>query len=197
MSFVAPDGFVIAGGVALLMSGVTERPTEDLDVFSASCHDVAAVADRLASDLTGEGYVVEVHRATESFAQLTVMTGQWRRTELRVELGRDAQLFAAVPSAMGPILSVRELAANKILAAFGRHEQRDLVDLASIAAAIPMSQAFVDAADKDPGFDVEVFRQMVTRTIGVRDDLWPAGSDPDRVRTFVRDHLLAGNTPSL
>lgn len=180
----------MAGGSALIVSGVSERPTEDLDAFSASCDDVTAVAERLVSELDRDGYVVVLHRSSESFAQLTVSTGRWRRTELRVELGRDAQLMESVPSALGPMLSLRELAANKVLAAFGRHEPRDLVDLATVADVIPLRQAFADAVRKDPGFDVAVFHEMVSRTLGVRDDLWPLGSEPDRVRSFVRNELL-------
>jgi predicted nucleotidyltransferase component of viral defense system len=190
MSSIEQDGFVMAGGSALIESGVSERPTEDLDAFSASCDDVDAVAKRLVDDLDRGGYVAVIQRSSDSFAQLTVSTGQWRRTELRVELGRDSQLMDSVPSALGPMLSLRELAANKVLAAFGRHEPRDLVDLQSISGTVPLQQAFADAVRKDPGFDVEVFREMVSLTVGVRDDLWPKGSDPDLVRSFIRDELL-------
>ena len=52
---------------------------------------------------------------------------------LVVELGRDFQLFASVDNTLGPMLSIRELAANKMVAAFGRREPRDLVDLHSLA----------------------------------------------------------------
>jgi len=190
MAAIEQDGFVIAGGSALVVAGVSDRPTEDLDAFSASCNDVAAVAERLVGDLKRARYLVELHRSSESFAQLTVITGRWRRTELRVELGKDTQLLEAVPSALGPMLSLRELAANKVLAAFGRHEPRDLVDLEAIGEVVPLGQAFADAVRKDPGFDVQVFREMVARTIEVRDDLWPLGSDPEHVRAFVRDELL-------
>ena len=121
---------------------------------------------------------------------MTVRTGQWRRTELRVELGRDAQLLDAVSSPIGPMLSVRELGANKVLAAFGRHEPRDLVDLAQIANVVAFADAFADAARKDPGLDVDVLREMVARTCSISDDLWPAGSDPARVRAFVTAEIL-------
>ncbi len=190
MDVIAPDGFVIAGGVALVLSGVSNRPTEDLGAFSSSCDDVSIVVDRLVGELDRAGYTTEAHRNTESFARMTVRTGQWRRTELRVELGRDTQLLESVPSSIGPMLSLRELAANKVLAAFGRHEPRDLVDLAQIASVVALSDAYADAARKDPGFDADVLREMVTRTCGVRDELWPAGSDPQQVRMFVSAEIL-------
>lgn len=190
MSVVESDGFVIAGGVALIVAGVSSRPTHDLDAFSATCDDVAKVADRLIEQLEGSGYLVEVHRSDPAFARMTVSTGKYRRTVLVVELGRDHQLFAPVGSTLGPTLSIRELAANKVLAAFGRREPRDLVDLASLADAISLRQAVVDARTKDPGFSRDPFVEMVNRTLLVRDDLWPEGSDPDAVRDFARRVLL-------
>lgn len=194
MDAIASDGFVIAGGVALVLSGVSDRPTEDLDAFSTSCDDVSVVVERLVDELDRAGYSTEIHRNTESFAQMTVRTGQWRRTELRVELGRDAQLLDAVTSPIGPMLSIRELAANKVLAAFGRHEPRDLVDLAQIATVVALDEAFADAARKDPGFDVDVLREMVTRTCSISDGLWPAGSNPQLVRDFVTAEILPART---
>jgi predicted nucleotidyltransferase component of viral defense system len=190
MSVVAADGFVITGGVALIVAGVSSRSTHALDAFSATCDDVAQVADRLIERLRASGYLVEAHRSDAAFARMTVSTGKYRRTVLIVELGRDHQLFAPVASTLGPTLSIRELAANKVLAAFGRREPRDLVDLASLADAISLRQAVVDARTKDPGFSRDAFVEMVNRTLLVRDDLWPQGSDPDAVRDFARRVLL-------
>lgn len=191
MALLESDGFVMAGGAALVASGVSDRPTKDLDAFSSTCAEVDVAAERLRTDLVEQGYIVEVVRSSDSFAQLVVASGRLRRSEIAVDLGRDAQLFESVSTPLGPALSVRELAANKILAAFGRHEPRDLVDLAAIARVGSVDEAFAGAARKDPGFDLTVFREMVGRTIGVRDDLWPSGSDPALVRAFVADELLA------
>lgn len=190
MSVVASDGFVMAGGVALIVAGVSTRPTHDLDAFSATCDDVEKAADQLIERLRASGYLVEEHQSDPTFARMTVSTGKYRRTVLVVELGRDHQLFAAVGSALGPMLSIRELAANKMLAAFGRREPRDLVDLFSLADAISLRQAVVDGRTKDPGFGRDPFVEMVTRTMLVRDDLWPEGSDPEAVRDFARRVLL-------
>lgn len=195
MSSIDSEGFVIAGGAALLIAGVSDRPTRDLDAFSASCADVAAVAHRLVEDLADDGYIAEFERGNESFAKLAVTTGKWRRTSLQIDLGRDAQLLESVPSALGPMLSIRELAANKVLAAFGRHEPRDVADLKTLARVAPLQQAFADAKTKDRGFSLEIFHEMVSRTIEVRDDLWPVGVNPDALREFVRAELLATINP--
>ncbi len=190
MAVVESDGFVIAGGVALIAAGVSSRPTRDLDAFSPTCDDVGLVADRLVERLRGSGYLVDVHRSDAAFARMTVSTGKYRRTMTVVELGRDFQLFAAVGNVLGPMLSIRELAANKMLAAFGRREPRDLVDLSSLADATSLRQAVVDARAKDSGLTRDPFVEMVNRTMLVRDDLWPEGSSPDAIREFAREVLL-------
>lgn len=190
MAVVEPDGFVISGGVALIASGVSSRATRAFDAFSPTCDDVGLVAVRLVERLRGSGYLVDVHHSDAAFARMTVSTGKYRRTMLVVELGRDVQLFAGVGNPLGPMLSVRELAADKMRAAFGRREPRDLVDLSSLAAATSLRQAVVDARTKDSGFARDPFVEMVNRTMLVRDDLWPDGSDPDAIRDFARAELL-------
>lgn len=190
MSVVEPDGFVIAGGVALIAAGVSSRPTHALDVISPTCDDIGPVADRLIEQLRGSDYLVDVHRSDPAFVRMTVSTGKYRRTVLVVELRRERQHFESDANALGPMLSIRELAANKVLAAFGRREPRDLVDLVALADAISLRLAVVDARAKDPGFGRDPFIEMVTRTMLVRDDLWPPGSDPDAVRDFARQVLL-------
>ena len=190
MAVVQSDGFVIAGGIAMIAAGVSDRPTRALDAFSPTCDDVGQTADRLVERLRLSDYLVDVHLSDAAFARMTVSTGKYRRTTLVIELGRDFQLFESVDNTLGPMLSVRELAANKILAAFGRREPRDLVDLQSLADVTSLRQAVVDAQAKDSGLDREFFVEMVNQTMSVRDDLWPEGSDPDSVREFARQTLL-------
>ena len=201
MAVVEPDGFVISGGIALIAAGLSSRPTQHLDALSPTCDDVALVAERLVDRLRGSDHLVDVHRSDATFARMTVSTGKYRRTVSVVELRRDLQLFAAVPNALGPMLSIREMAADKMLAAFGRREPRDLVDLSSLAEATSLRQAVVDARAKDPGFGRDPFVEMVARTMLVRDDLWPEGSEPEVIREFARyvllDPDLFGDHPEL
>lgn len=159
-------------------------------MFSSTCDEVVKVADRLVGQLRRLDYLVDLHRSEASFARLTVSTGRYRRTVLIVELGRDHQLFDSVRSSLGPSLSIPELAANKVLAAFGRREPRDLVDLAVLADVTSLRQAVIDGRRKDPGLIRDPFVEMVGRTMRVRDDLWPKESDPDAVREFAGRVLL-------
>lgn len=185
MGVVADDGFVIAGGLALNEWGVSDRPTEDLDAFSNRCADVTAVIAPVVAAMTDAGYEVSTDRIGTEFVRLVVTTGRYRRTTMKVELGRDFQLFPAQTCRLGPILSLRELAANKVLAAFGRHQPRDLVDLHALSDVVSLDQALLDAADKDGGFDQDVFAEMVRTTATIVDDLWPIGCNVEAVRRFV------------
>lgn len=63
----------------------------------------------------------------------------------------------------GLILSGEELATDKVLAIFGRAEPRDFVDLAALEPRYGLSRLLEQAAEKDPGFQLAVFRQMLDR----------------------------------
>lgn len=52
-----------------------------------------------------------------------------------------------------PVLSVRELGVDKLLALFGRAEARDFVDVYHLAAVLGIESMVSSASHKDPGFD--------------------------------------------
>ncbi len=85
---------------------------------------------------------------------------------------------------MGRTLTPRELAANKMLALFGRVKPRDLCDLADLSSAFDMEQVASDAKAKDPGFDRDVLGEMIAMVIARPDVEWPPGADVERVRRF-------------
>ncbi len=114
---------------------------------------------------------------------------------MRVELGRDAHTMETVPSALGRCCRsgiLRRTRFGGIRSPRAARSRGRRGDRQSGSAGT----AFADAVHKDPGFDVKEFEEMVARTIEVRDDLWPLGSDPDHVRSFVRDELLTIADPA-
>ena len=120
-------------------------------------------------------------RTSESFARFVVTTGRYRQSALKVELGFDALLFPTVDSAPGACASIRELGANKMLAAFARHQPRDLSDIYDLASLIPIRQMLDDARKKDHGFNGEILAEMILRTVQVPDELWPLETDRARL----------------
>jgi Nucleotidyl transferase AbiEii toxin, Type IV TA system len=185
LGLIHDDGFVLVGGLALLELGVTTRPTEDLDACSNRAQDVGTIAARVAETLRGEGLSVAYDRASESFARFVVTTGRYRQSALKVELGFDTLLFPTVDSALGACASIRELGANKMLAAFGRHQPRDLSDIYDLASLIPTRQMLDDALRKDHGFNGEILAEMILRTVQVPNELWPLETNVAVVRTFM------------
>ncbi len=80
-----------------------------------------------------------------------------------MDLASDTRLF---PADQGPgfqILSAEELAADKLLAVFGRAEARDFVDREALEDRFGLDRLFELAAEKDRGFEPTVFVQMMDR----------------------------------
>jgi hypothetical protein len=178
------DGFCLAGGAALVASGLSTRPTRDLDLFTDHDVDMPAVAARVATALEAEGFTVAVDRQFPTFVALRVTAG--RRGHVLVDLGRDHIEWPPVSTSLGRTLSPRELAANKVLALFGRVQPRDLADVATLAARCDLDDVFADAAVKDPGFSPRVLAEMIRLVIARPDPEWPPGVDPDELRRFGR-----------
>lgn len=190
---VAGDGFAMAGGSALNALGISTRVSEDIDAFSATCADVSIAASKAEAAFVEQGWEVRTDRTGPAFCRLIVSTGRRRRTEVVVELGQDAIEWGIQETSVGPTLSVRELAANKMLAAFGRIKPRDLCDLMVLAEHVAVADMMRDAETKDAGFAVEVLVEMVERTAARPDREWPPGVDVHEVRRWTRD-LIAEAT---
>jgi hypothetical protein len=56
------DGFVLAGGGALIVLGVISRSTQDLDYFTTRPEDVQPLANALVASLRTSGMEVDVAR---------------------------------------------------------------------------------------------------------------------------------------
>jgi Nucleotidyl transferase AbiEii toxin, Type IV TA system len=154
----AADGFALAGGAALVALQIVDRETRDLDFFGAATGDVAALADAAGAALAAEGLAVAVQASHAGFARLEVSDGQ-DATEL--DLGVDARIRPAEPGPLGPTLALEELAADKLLALFGRAQARDFVDVAALAERLGFEELCRLAAEKDPGFSRRVLADML------------------------------------
>lgn len=194
---LGPHGFALAGGAALHAHGIGGRPTDDLDSFTGSSAELPSSFDLAIEALAGAGFGVEVERRYESFCRLVVSSGRMNRRSFRVDLGLDTIMWETVMTPLGPTLSVRELGANKVLAAFGRNETRDIYDLERIAAAgVPIRQMVADAAAKDAGFDADILSEMVSRTLTRMEREWPADADLPAIRDFCARLVAQARLPT-
>ena len=139
----------LAGGAALIVTGIVQRPTDDLDFFAPHPQPIDPVLTALEAELMAEGLRVTRLRSTPTFARLQVESD----TETtRIDLATDYRLMPAMQTEEGAVLAERELAADKTLALFNRAEPRDYIDFRSLAARFSINELCDLAASKDAGF---------------------------------------------
>lgn len=146
-----PEGAAIAlaGGSALIATGVVRRGTEDLDFFTAHPEPVTPVLSAFETALAAAGLRVTRLQASQTHARLLVQSDT---DTTRVDLATDYRLMAPLRTDEGLILADPELAANKTLALFGRAEPRDYIDFQALAQRFSLTELCDLAASKDGGF---------------------------------------------
>ncbi len=177
-------GFRLGGGAALVASRLSQRPTRDIDAFTAEDVDVSEVGADVAQALRDAGYEVAFTRRSPGFVSMTVTAGDARRGRFEVDLGRDHIAWPTTTTSLGPTLSPRELAANKVLALFGRVQTRDLADVHALADHCDLESMLADAATKDSGFDRRVLAEMIRLVVARPEPEWPVDADVDELRRF-------------
>jgi hypothetical protein len=181
-------GFVLGGGVAWLVNGLVQRPTEDIDLFTDTDGGVAAAAGTVSATLTGAGYRVRVEDADELFAgmdanirEFTVADGD---RALRLTLCRLDRHRAPVVMDVGPVMHLDDLVATKVAALVNRREVRDYIDVAAALERYPLARVLelAHAADPalDPG-DIADAGRYLDRLDDTRFAVY--GADPHQVRT--------------
>lgn len=184
LAVAGPDGFHLAGGAALVASNMTDRATRDINVVSAGDVDVGAVADRVSAALRDDGFEVEETRRLRGRATLVVTAVGPRRSTFLIDIARDDIKWPSETTSLGPTLSPRELAANKVLALFDRVQTRDLADLAVLAEQFPLEGMLADAEAKEPAFSRRLLAEWVRKVIASPDADWPEGADVKALRRF-------------
>jgi hypothetical protein len=161
------EGFALAGGAALIARGDVRRQTRDLDFFGLSGDAVDRLAPAVRGALSAAGFIVGHAQVNPGFVRLIVSDGD-ERTEL--DLAADARLFPAERGRLAPTLTGEELAVDKVLAVFGRAEARDFADLMALEPRYGLDRLCELAAEKDLGFDLAVFAEMLGRLDRLRRD---------------------------
>ncbi len=152
--------FALAGGAALIARGDVDRLTRDLDFFGPSAVEVDQIIPIVERALTDAG--LSVHRIRESSGFYRPEVSQ-AGDVTEVDFGADFRLLPIEQGPLGPTLAGEELAINKVLAVFGRAEARDFVDLSALTKRYGLEHLMRRASEKDPGFDAQVFAEMLTK----------------------------------
>lgn len=190
LSAIGDAGFALAGATAIREHGLTDRPTQDVDLFAASnttAEQFQAALIRAEATLREHGYQVTRHRSFPLFARLVVE--DHAGAGLEVDLGVDWRQDPPVQLSVGPVLSIRDAVAAKVGAVYSRGEARDFLDL----DAIRESGRFTDrellqlARDHDDGFDARMFAVQLDRVSRIHpDEVSEYGVDADALESITR-----------
>jgi hypothetical protein len=197
--FALPEsnGFVLAGGAALVATGLTARPTQDVDLFGSDlAAGIAQAGDALEAACVERGWTIERIRDAATFRRLAVRG--WH-DELLVDLAVDSPpLGTPTLSAVGPTYPPEELAARKLLALFDRAEARDFVDLHTLSERFDLDRLLDLAAQLDDGFSPALLADVLPSHRRFTDnDFVELGGDPLELRAFFdrwRNHLVERET---
>ncbi len=178
----SPESFV-AGASPLTRVG--PRFSSDIDVFHdrEAAMQAAAVAD--AETLSRAGFAVEwVRRQPATYA--AIVRDGVEATHLEWLVDSDFRFFPALRDELfGYVLHLADIATNKALAAAGRREPRDVLDLLWLDCHyLPLGAVAWAAVAKDPGFTPEGLLAEICRAARFRQ------ADFDRV--LINEPVDAG-----
>lgn len=184
-SLSAADGFLLAGGGALLASGLTSRPTEDLDFFGERGRsDVTAARQQFEAAALARGWRVDPIHISEAFARLHVRGGEDVLIDIAIDVAAGRH---PVVSIVGPTFEPTELAGRKLIALFDRAEARDFADVFVLAQRFGRHVLLERAVELDTGFDALVLAGMMRTLDRFTDEEIPTGASgpaPVEVRAY-------------
>ena len=162
MSLPEACHFALAGGAALVFKNEVPRDTQDLDFFGPLQEEVRSASEGLKRRLQEEGLKFQIVSSSPSFVRAVVKDPECGE-EVLVDIGQDYRLREPEYTEIGPVLCTEELAADKLLALFGRAEARDFVDVFYLARKFGITEIIQLAREKDPGFDPYILAVEIGR----------------------------------
>ncbi|MBF0486863.1 MAG: hypothetical protein HQK98_01755 [Nitrospirae bacterium] len=132
------------------------RYSGDIDIFHDREERVAQAVEVDSAVLQANGYALQWLRREPTF-YATLASKEDSSTKLEWVVDSDFRFFPTVrDDTFGYILHPVDLAMNKVMAAAGRREPRDVVDLVTINdRVLPIGAVIIAAVDKSPGFTPE------------------------------------------
>jgi hypothetical protein len=167
-----PESFV---GSSTPLNRNTLRYSGDIDIFHDREERVTEAALDDARTLEEAGYKVTwLHQLPSIHTAQIVSENQATRLEWVAD--SDYRFFPALPDEVfGYVLHPADLAMNKAMAAAGRREVRDIVDLVtSHETILPMGAIVWAAVDKSPGFTPEGLIAEIRRNARYSASEWKA-----------------------
>ena len=148
-----PESY-IAGAAALNRDA--PRYSGDIDIFHSREERLATAAERDTEALEAAGYSVTWTRRLPTIYTAEV-TGPGGATHLEWVVDSEFRFFPVMrDDTFGYVLHPVDLATNKVMAAAGRRELRDIVDVVTVHETIlPLGAVVWAAVEKSPGYTPE------------------------------------------
>jgi hypothetical protein len=157
--------------------------------LDAETSTVASAAAAFQAAADGQGWSHQRVIDQQDFVRLAITSD---RDSLIIDLGRDSPASEPVESTdLGPTLSSRDLAARKTLALFGRAAPRDFADVYDLAHRYGRDRLLDWAAADDPGFDKQIFADMLASIDRLTDEDLPVNA---KCVSAVRDYFRSWAT---
>lgn len=172
----------LAGGGAMLAHGIVDRVTKDVDLFTdRDQREAVELVAALRTALLAEGLRLEA-APRPPHENRFVAVDPVNSVAVQVEVFPDGgRLHEPVRLDVGPVLHRDDLAADKLLAMWGRGEPRDYVDVVALLGLYDGTTLLGLAGAKDRAFTKETFVESLRAVsrLGVAD--WAdAGIDEAR-----------------
>ena len=166
-SLPTSDGFLLAGGGALLASGLTSRPTQDLDFFGEKGRvNVGEMREQFLKEVEVRGWNCEVLQSDAFFVRLHVKSTD----EVLVDIAIDvAAQYPSQLSILGPTFNHEELAGRKLLALYDRAEARDFADVFVLAQHFGKELLLVRASEIEIFLNIAVLAHMMRSIVRLSD----------------------------
>jgi hypothetical protein len=148
-----PESY-IAGAAALNRNA--PRYSDDIDVFHSREERLASAAESDSESLQAAGYGVRWTRRLPAIYTAEI-SGPAGTTHLEWVVDSEFRFFPVVrDGTFGYVLHPVDLATNKVMAAVGRRELRDIVDAVTVHETIlPLGAVIWAAVEKSPGYTPE------------------------------------------
>jgi hypothetical protein len=184
-SLPASHGYVLAGGGALLATGLSDRATEDLDFFgNRTTREISIVSRIFELAAIREGWQTRLVRRNEEFARLHVEGSDSTLIDICLDV---APTRTTTMTQHGPAFDGQELAGRKLLALFSRAKARDFVDVYVLTKKFGRDVVLQRAREIDLGVSPEPLCEAFGLLLGYSDSDLPIDQAlvPD-LREFFR-----------
>lgn len=189
-------GFALGGGNALLAHGVTQRPTQDVDLFTNEDTGVVAAAGPVEAALRADGLGAERIDAGDIFDDIGDGLAEWvvadpGGEQMLLQLAYFNRERQPVPMDLGPVLDLADVVGGKVCALASRAEPRDYLDTAAALDRYTVDEVIAFARRLDPGLSRRDFADAGSRLDQWGDGVFAAfglsGADIARMRARFAD----------